>query len=116
MSRTAGGARFSAVADARPEVRARAGRLPYRADAPERLRAIDVDRLWLGGCISGFLALCWLLRQFVTDDAWITARYAENLAAGQGFAWNPGGPRVEGFSNPLLVAAEAMGHPIGIAG
>ena len=54
------------------------------------------------------LALCWLFRGFLTDDAWISVRYAENLAAGEGFVWNPGGPRVEGFSNPLLVAAEAL--------
>ncbi len=53
------------------------------------------------------LALCWHLRGFVTDDAWISVRYAENLAAGEGFVWNPGGPRVEGASNPLLVAVEA---------
>ncbi|MGY1651084.1 hypothetical protein [Geodermatophilus sp. SYSU D01119] len=54
------------------------------------------------------LALCWVLRGFLTDDAWISVRYAENLAAGDGFVWNPGGPRVEGFSNPLLVALEAL--------
>ncbi|SFT36475.1 hypothetical protein SAMN05660657_00447 [Geodermatophilus amargosae] len=54
------------------------------------------------------LALCWLFRGFLTDDAWISVRYAENLAVGEGFVWNPGGPRVEGFSNPLLVAVEAL--------
>lgn len=54
------------------------------------------------------LVLCWHLRGFLTDDAWISVRYAENLAAGEGFVWNPGGPRVEGFSNPLLVAVEAL--------
>ncbi|WP_158544450.1 hypothetical protein [Blastococcus sp. TBT05-19] len=54
------------------------------------------------------LALCWIFRGFLTDDAWISVRYAENLAAGEGFVWNPGGPRAEGFSNPLLVAVEAL--------
>src|SRR5688572_2797383 len=53
-------------------------------------------------------------RSFVTDDAWITIRYAENLAAGDGFVWNPGGERVEGFSNPLLMLLEAAGHAAGI--
>jgi len=57
--------------------------------------------------------LCWLLRGFLTDDAWISVRYAENLANGDGFVWNPGGPRVEGFSNPLLVAIEALAHAAG---
>jgi arabinofuranosyltransferase len=59
------------------------------------------------------LALCWIFRGFVTDDAWISVRYAENLANGEGFVWNPGGPRVEGFSNPLLVAVEALAAAAG---
>lgn len=60
-----------------------------------------------------FLALCWVLRGFVTDDAWISVRYAENLATGAGAVWNPGGPRVEGFSNPLLVGLEAAAAVVG---
>src|SRR4051812_33272826 len=28
--------------------------------------------LWSTACIAGFLALCWLLRGFATDDAWIS--------------------------------------------
>jgi hypothetical protein len=79
-----------------------------------RTRAQTLDRAWAGACITGFLVLCWVLRRFVTDDAWITARYAENLANGHGFVWNPGGPRVEGYSNPLLVYAESLAHLVGI--
>ena len=60
------------------------------------------------------LWLCWRLRGFVTDDSWISVRYAENLAAGHGFAWNPGGPRVEGASNPLLVGLEALAALAGL--
>jgi hypothetical protein len=75
-----------------------------------------VAQWWLGSCIAGFLLLCWLLRRFVADDAYITARYAKNLADGHGFVWNPGGPRVEGFSNPLLVYVEAVGHLFGVPG
>jgi hypothetical protein len=60
-----------------------------------------------------YLGLCWHFRGFLTDDAWISVRYAENLAVGDGFVWNPGGPRVEGFSNPLLVAVEALAHAVG---
>jgi hypothetical protein len=81
----------------------------------QRIRATTLEQVWLGACITAFLTLCWLLRSFVTDDAWITARYAENLADGHGFVWNPGGPRVEGFSNPLLVYAEAIAHVAGIS-
>ena len=36
---------------------------------------------------------------FTTDDAYITLRYARNLAAGEGPNWNPGEPPVEGYSN-----------------
>ncbi|GAA2720045.1 hypothetical protein [Cellulomonas aerilata] len=60
-----------------------------------------------------YLVTCWVLRDFVTDDSWISVRYAENLAAGAGPVWNPGGPRVEGFSNPLLVGLEALAAAAG---
>ena len=56
------------------------------------------------------------MRGFVTDDAYISLRYADNLAAGHGFVWNPGGPRVEGFINPLLVLAEALATRLGVGG
>jgi arabinofuranosyltransferase len=38
------------------------------------------------------------------DDAYITYRYARNLAAGHGLVFNPG-ERAEGFSSPLYVLA-----------
>ena len=40
----------------------------------------------------------------VIDDAFITFRYARNLAAGLGFRFDPTGPMVEGFSNPTWTA------------
>ncbi|WP_298454558.1 hypothetical protein [uncultured Cellulomonas sp.] len=61
----------------------------------------------------GYLSLCWALRGFVADDSWISVRYAENLAAGAGPVWNPGGPRVEGYSNPALVGLEAVADAVG---
>jgi hypothetical protein len=79
-----------------------------------RLRA-DAGTAWLAVCVTGFVALCWLMRRFVTDDAWISARYAENIASGHGFVWNPSGPRAEGFSNPFLVATEAVAHVLGLS-
>jgi len=43
-------------------------------------------------------------RYFVLfDDAMISMRYARNLAQGYGLVWNPGGERVEGYTNPLWV-------------
>lgn len=52
---------------------------------------------------------------FQVDDAWITYRYAENLAAGEGFVYNPG-ERVYGTTTPLLTlllaGAELAGVPL----
>jgi arabinofuranosyltransferase len=78
------------------------------------VRTRVTPRLWVLACAAAFLALCAVLRAFITDDAYITVRYAENLASGAGFTWNPGGPRVEGFSNPLLVSIEASGRLAGL--
>jgi arabinofuranosyltransferase len=47
------------------------------------------------------------------DDAYISLRYAANLAAGLGPVYNPGDP-VEGFSNPTLVALMALGLAVGL--
>jgi hypothetical protein len=35
------------------------------------------------------------------DDAMISMRYAKNFASGQGLVWNPGGEKVEGYTNLL---------------
>jgi hypothetical protein len=45
----------------------------------------------------------WTYR-FLTDDAFISFRYAHNLVAGQGLVFNPG-ERVEGYTNFLWVLA-----------
>ena len=63
--------------------------------------------------VAVLLVLSWRLRDFVTDDSWISVRYAENLANGSGAVWNPGGQRAEGFSNPLLVLLEAAADAAG---
>lgn len=39
----------------------------------------------------------------VTDDAFISFRFARNLACGQGLVWNPGDRPVEGYTNFLWV-------------
>ena len=50
-------------------------------------------------------------RYFVlNDDAMISMRYANNLARGYGPVWNPGGERVEGYTNPLWVLYMAFFH------
>lgn len=40
---------------------------------------------------------------FPFDDAYITFRYAANLASGHGLVWNAAGPHTEGYTNLLLV-------------
>jgi arabinofuranosyltransferase len=54
--------------------------------------------LLLAGLVAfiGQLAQVW---PFVADDAWITFRYASNLAAGHGPNWNADGVRAEGFTS-----------------
>jgi arabinofuranosyltransferase len=65
-------------------------------------------------CALSALAL-WAFPWWVTDDAFITLRYAENLAAGNGFVWNPGETPTEGYTGvllPLVLAALlALGVP-----
>lgn len=47
----------------------------------------------------------------VTEDAYITFHYAENLLAGHGLVWNVGEPPVEGYTNFLwlLICAAVLG-------
>jgi arabinofuranosyltransferase len=51
----------------------------------------------------------------LVDDAMISMRYAANLAHGYGLVWNPGGPRVEGYTNLLWVLYMAIFHLLPIS-
>ena len=44
------------------------------------------------------------------DDMMVSMRYARNLVEGHGLVWNPGGARVEGYTNPLWVLHMAAVH------
>lgn len=52
----------------------------------------------------------------LVDDAFITFRYADNIAGGHGIVWNIGEERTEGYSSPLhlllLVPAALAGIPL----
>src|SRR5882672_7471606 len=52
---------------------------------------------------------------FLTDDAFISFRYARNLRQGHGLVFNPGFERVEGYTNflwvVLLAGCDALGLP-----
>jgi hypothetical protein len=61
-------------------------------------------------------ALMWTLLPNAAEDAYITFRYAKNLAIGNGLVYNPG-ERVMGFSSPLWTVWNALGwrvtgHPV----
>jgi arabinofuranosyltransferase len=70
------------------------------------------ERWMLGALLLTALAGLWVhagLRDFVSDDAFITFRYARNLLDGHGLVYNTG-ERVEGFSSPLhVLLVSAMG-------
>ena len=67
---------------------------------------------WVGLALA-FVTLVLFAHQtvehrFVCDDAFISFRYAQHLAEGQGLVWNPG-ERVEGYTNFLWVVSIAIG-------
>lgn len=59
-------------------------------------------RAFLLAAILFLLLQEFLLIQYISDDAFISFRYAENLTAGKGLVFNEG-ERVEGYSNFLWV-------------
>jgi hypothetical protein len=50
----------------------------------------------------------------IVDDAYITFRYAENIAAGKGFVFNPQDGPVQGTSTPLFTLLLAAGRLAGL--
>ena len=69
--------------------------------------------LFLGLLLAGGL-LAWSTRRYQFDDAYISYRYALNLAHGHGLVFNPG-ERVEGYSNFLWALILAAGARLGVA-
>jgi arabinofuranosyltransferase len=49
------------------------------------------------------------------DDAFVSMRYARNLASGHGLVWNPGGERVQGYSNLGITLFMAALHLLPIS-
>ena len=67
----------------------------------------------LGLILAAFVAhAVWL--QCVAEDAYISFRFARNVAEGHGFVWNPGEPPVEGFTNFLWVGISAVAYKLGL--
>jgi hypothetical protein len=74
--------------------------------------AIAVQAVFL--VLVGVYALHALRFDFLIDDAYITFRYARNLAEGHGLVFNTVGERVEGFSNLLWALLLALGLKLGV--
>ena len=53
------------------------------------------------------------IKNFIVDDTFIGARYADNLASGYGFSWNYDNHHVFGFSNYLSIVLIALGIKFG---
>ncbi|MEW5739535.1 MAG: hypothetical protein AB1938_11450 [Myxococcota bacterium] len=71
----------------------------------------------VGAVVLGLAALAWGLTRvsaltWLADDAFISFRYAEHFAAGDGFVFNPG-EKVEGYTNFLLVLALGLARLLG---
>lgn len=70
-------------------------------------RSTPLLTLVLALCVVGALVHAAFYGHVTSDDAFISLRYARNLADGHGLVFNPGGERVEGFSNPLFTLLSA---------
>jgi arabinofuranosyltransferase len=73
-------------------------------------------RAWTGlALLAAGTALLYALywTPYGADDPWITYRYAENLADGHGFAYNPG-ERVMGTTTPLYTGVLALARLAGL--
>ncbi len=66
--------------------------------------------------VSGFVFLIMVIPFFnhIVDDAYISFRYAKNLADGHGLVFNPG-ERVEGYTNFLWVILSALSFLFSLA-
>lgn len=73
-------------------------------------RPAKLNRIGLIAGLVLFVAFAVHFINYAPDDVWISLRYAENLAGGNGLTFNPG-QRVEGYSNFLWVLLIAIPAP-----
>jgi arabinofuranosyltransferase len=90
-----------------------------RADSSRTVRRRGLTGIWVWAPSAA--AAAWLLAlvarfydpHLIVDDAFISFRYADNLAHGLGMVYNPG-ERVEGYSNFLWTLLLAAGARLGL--
>ncbi|MEJ2720907.1 MAG: hypothetical protein P8181_07165 [bacterium] len=63
--------------------------------------------------VALFVACSAVMMPFQPDDAFVSFRYAENLADGHGLTFNPGERPIEGYSNFLWILVCAAVYKIG---
>lgn len=82
------------------------------------LQELGMSRIVLGGSLA-LLVLLALAHgatyvYAISDDAYISLRYADHLAGGEGLVYNAEQAPVEGFSNPIFTVASALLLALGI--
>lgn len=71
--------------------------------------------LLISGLSLLYLYLFYFLDGPPFEDAAMIMRYAENVAAGHGFVWNPGEPPVDGATDFLFMLSVAGLHKLGLS-
>jgi hypothetical protein len=69
----------------------------------------------VGVSVAVFAVHGWLFYGHVVDDAYITFRYADNVASGHGVVWNRGESPVEGYTNFSWMLLAALVRLVGFA-
>src|SRR5437764_1315440 len=85
-----------------------------RAAAPVAPRASLIPFSFLGLPLLAIAVAMALRHAWITDDAYISFRYAGNLLHGRGLVFNAG-ERVEGYSNFLWTLWCALGMRLGVS-
>ena len=96
--------------------------VPYRLGARfsihgargSRLAAVKTS-LIVVGCVLVYCESIGLVWHYTIDDAAISYAYAKHWLDGHGLVAVVGGPRIEGYSNPLWVALLAVAGALGWA-
>ena len=93
-----------------------------RTASPHRLGGHRLA-VWAGAFITVLFSALFIARSAFSyegktyfslfDDSMISMRYGRSLAEGHGLVWNPGGERVEGFTNLLWTLWMALVHLVG---
>jgi hypothetical protein len=80
-----------------------------------------VSTAWIKGPVGAIVlafaavvAVSALAAPYTVDDAFIVARYAQNLATGGGYAMNPGIPS-DGVTGPLWIAPSFLAVQLGLS-